>query len=214
MTIVDQPSPMFGSFTLSSVCATLGRLQVLTGVFRDLLTKSFSHADWIENPQLKQLLWRSNTSTRILVEAHYRWTPEQAKQRCAVIIKRNAYAAEYKGLGGSMGQGGTVDEYGDPHYEIFWVGSHTLFCIGGTGAEAEILATEVQRQLTQFAPVIQRSLGLMRLRAAQLNEISRLEEAPENFLVPVTFSVAYAERWTIKQQAPRLRGISLTKLCE
>ena len=110
--------------------------------------------------------------------------------------------------------GGTVDEYGDPHYEIFWVGSHTLFCIGGTGAEAEILATEVQRQLTQFAPVIQRSLGLMRLRAAQLNEISRLEEAPENFLVPVTFSVAYAERWTIKQQAPRLRGISLTKLCE
>lgn len=214
MTVVDQPSPLAGGFSLSAVCAQLGRLQTLTGIFRDLLSKFFSKADWIENPQLRELIWRSDTATRILVEAHYRWTPEQAKQRCAVIIKRNAYSAEYKGLGGSILQGSTVDEYGDAHYQIFWSGSHTLFCIGGSGAESEILATEVQRQLTEFAPVIRRSLGLMRLRAVQIGEISRLEEAPENFVVPVTFAVAFAEQWIIKQQAPRLRGISLSKLCE
>lgn len=111
-------------------------------------------------------------------------------------------------------QGNPADRQGNPHYATYWIGSHTLFCIGGSGAQAELLATEVQREMTEFGPVIHKVMGLHRFQAAEVGEIGELEESTENFVVPVTVAYAFEQRWILLQQAPRLSAISLSMILE
>ena len=77
-----------------------------------------------------------------------------------------------------------------------------------------MLATEVQRELTGFGPVILKSLGLHRFQVTEVGAIAELEEATENFVVPVTVGYAYEQRWLIKRQAPTLRTISLSTILD
>jgi hypothetical protein len=89
-----------------------------------------------------------------------------------------------------------------------------LFCIGGSGAQAEILGSEVQRELTQFTPVIARSLDIKRLQVQQVGAVAELEEGQENFVVPITVGYTYEERWMIRQQAPLLTRVSLSMILD
>jgi hypothetical protein len=107
-----------------------------------------------------------------------------------------------------------ADQLGNRHFSTFWVGSHTLFCIGGTGAQAETLATEVRRDLTEFGPAILKTFCLLRFQVVEVGAISELEESTENFVVPVTVGYAFQENWQLLQQAPTLKRISLSLLTE
>jgi hypothetical protein len=198
---------------LSSLCSLLNRPLILTGVFRDILARHFADAGYIEEPDLKHLIWKSGEDTNILIESIHRWRPELTEHRPAVIIKRNAYQNVRKGIG-DMRQGPPADGQGHPHYVTFWTGSHTLFCIGGTGAQAELLGTEVQRELTEFGPEIARALGLTRFNVTQVGAVAELEEAQENFTVPVTVGYTYEERWRLRKQAPLLHSVSLSMIFE
>lgn len=197
----------------SHLCSLQPRPLLLTGTFRDILIRHFSQAEYIETPELQRLIWEAGELTDILVESIHRWVPELTEARPAVIIKRNAYANQRLGIG-DRHLGPSTDKWGDAHYTTFWAGSHTLFCIGGSGAQAELLATEVQRELTQFGPVIQHTLGLHRYQLMEVGPISELEEATENFVVPVTVGYAFAENWLIRKQAPVLRSVGLTTLLD
>jgi hypothetical protein len=48
----------------------------------------------------------------------------------------------------------------------------------------------------------------------QIGPVAEIEEAQESFTVPVTVGYTYEERWTIKQEAPLLSNISLSKILE
>jgi hypothetical protein len=205
--------PQFIGTQFSNLCSLLPRPLLMTGVFRDLLIRHFSSRETIETPELQRLIWKQGEQTNILIEAIHRWVPELTEHRPAVIIKRNAYANRRMGIGDRQ-QMPSADRYGDPHYATFWVGSHTLFCLGGSGAQAELLATEVQRELTEFGPLILRSLGLHRFQITEVGAIAELEEATENFVVPVTAGYAYEQRWRLSQQAPTLRTISLSTILD
>jgi hypothetical protein len=133
--------------------------------------------------------------------------------RPGVIVKRNSYANSRRGIG-DRHQGQPVDAEGNAHYTTFWNGSHTLFCIGGSGAQAELLGAEVQRELTQFGPEIARVLDLKRWQVSQIGAVAELAEAQANFVVPITVGYAYEERWIIRQQVPRLNKISMSMLYE
>lgn len=198
---------------LDSICSLLNRPIVLTGVLRDMLTRHFLDANTIEESDLKHLIWRGDDQTGILIESIHRWRPEVTELRPAVIIKRNACQNQRIGIG-DRDQGPPADGFGHPHYSTYWTGSHTLFCIGGTGAQAELLGTEVQRELTQFGPLLSRALGLHRFQVMQIGPVAEIEEAQESFTVPVTVGYTYEERWTIKQEAPLLSNISLSKILE
>lgn len=199
--------------TLSSLCVKLGRPFVMTGLIRDILTRKFSVADNIEENELKGLLWLPGSATNILIESAHRWVPAHVEKRPAVIIKRNTYQNTRRGIGDQR-QGPHVDAEGQRHFTTYWIGSHTLFCIGGSGAQAEILGSEVQRELTEFGPVIREKMGLMQFQVLQIGAIARLEEAQENFAVPLTVGWAFEERWVLRQEAPLLKHISLTMLLE
>jgi len=206
-------SQIVGKTDLSSLCSLMNRPIVLTGLFRDVLIRHFSSDKYIEEPDLRHLIWKSGEDTGILIESIHRWRPETTERRPAVIVKRNAYQNERRGIGDRR-MGPIADKEGNDHYVTFWKGSHTLFCIGGTGAQAEILATEVQRELTEFGPELVRTLGLMRFQVTEIGAVGELEEAQENFVVPVTVGYAYEERWITRIQGPRLNTVSLSLIKE
>jgi hypothetical protein len=182
---------------------------LLTGLFRDVLARHFSDAATIEDPALKSLLWRDGLDTGILIESINRWRGDLVEKRPAVIIKRNAYTNVRITINDLSG----TDKRGFDNFTTFWVGSHTLFCIHGTGAGAELLATETQRELTQFGPVFRQQLNLAKFQVTEVGTIHELEEASENFVIPVTVGWAYQETWSIRPESLPLKSIQMDPLC-
>lgn len=145
-----------------------------------------------------------------MIESIHRWRGDLAEKRPAILIKRNQYSNTRMTVGDQAG----TDAQGNRQYVTWWTGSHTLFCIHASGASAEVLATEVQREITQFAPVILQTLGLFRLVVTDVGAISEIEEAKESFVIPVNVTWAYQEFWTIKHEALRLRSVGLSTLLD
>lgn len=205
----DQASPEPVKRQLLGHCAvgSLGHLGwrpiLLTGFLRDVLIRHFADPLHVEEPDLRQLIWSEGTDTNILIESIHRWRGDLVEFRPAILIKRGAF----KNLRVLINDSWGTDEQGFDHYNTFWVGSHTLFCVHGTGASTEILATEVQRELTQFGPVIRQCFGLDKFQVVEVGEISELEEATENYVVPVTIGWAYQETWKLVPESLPLKSI-------
>lgn len=204
------PDPRERDLRLSSLCATGWRPLLITGLLRDLLVRHFSDPSTIEDDSLKQLVWRPDERTDILVESIYRWRGELTEKRPALLIKRNQYQNRQLVMNNLAG----LTESGHWEFVTAWIGSHTVFCIHGSGAGAEILASEVQRELTQFAPVVVKYLGLLQWAVTEVGEIAEVEEARESFVVPVTVGWAYDENWRIEQESLKLRRIPLSVLLD
>lgn len=194
----------------SSLCSYGWRPLLLTGLLRDLLTRHFAEPGEIEEPDLRNFIWQPGDRTGILIESIHRWRGTLVEKRPAVIIKRNGQ----RNLRLLLGDRAAATPQGFWRYQTFWVGSHTLFCLHGSGAGAEILATEVQRQLTQFGPVLVSDLGLYRWQVTELGAVSEVEEAREGFLTPVTVAWAYAESWEIQPESRKLRAVTLRHLLD
>lgn len=192
----------------STICQYGWRPLFITGLLRDMLIRHFAAPLQIEEPDLRELVWRDDARTRILIESVFRWRGDLTEKRPAVLIKRNAFRNLRLGIGDKAG----TDEQGNQQYTTFWVGSHTLFCLHGSGASVELLATEVQRELTQFSPLIVQYLGLFRLAVTDVGEIMEVEEARENFVVPITIGWAYQEKWKLSQEALKTYKISFDTL--
>ena len=208
-----EATPQFIVPQPSALCSLLPRPLILTGLLRDILTRHFCTPQYIEEPDLRQLIWQDNPTTGILIESYHRWDPRVMEKRPAVIIKRNAYQNQRTGIGDKHQP--TRADRGNPHYATMWLGSHTLFCIGGSsGATAELLATEVQRELTEFGPEIRSKFLLHRFAVIEVGAIAELEEAAQNFVVPVNVGYAFQEHWVLRQQAPLLKHISLSMLLD
>ena len=219
MTVSSSSSTSSGSVQfvgkdVSPLCSLQSaRRLIVTGSLRNWLSRHFGSSDYIEEPSLKDLIWKPGVDTDILVETHTRWRPETTELRPAVIIKPNAWQNIRRGIGNRR-QGPSVDKYGQEKFVTFWAGSHTLFCIGGTGSHAELLGFEVQRELTEFGNKIANSLGMLRFEVTQIGAPAILEEAQENFVVPVTVGYYCEERWAVRQNAPLLSGISLSMILD
>lgn len=181
----------------------------ITGLCRDLMIRHFQPGQ-VETPDLRRFLWSEGDATGILIESIHRWRGNLVEKRPAIVVKRNAYRNLRLGVGDRVG----LNERGMEQFATYWLGSHTLFCLHGSGAGADILATEVQRELTQFGPAIVRSLGLLKWAVTEVGAISEIEEAKESFVVPVTVGWCYEERWTLNLESLKLRKIPLTVLLD
>lgn len=172
------------------------------------LIQHFAAKSSIEEPALSDVLWTSSADSSIQIESVTRWTPATSGGRPAVIIKRNAWQVQRKGINDQHMGYTTID--GTDRYSVFMVGSHTLFCLANQPAEAETLAAEVFRHLLFSGPLLRRELRLARFAIAEVGELHELEEAAEHYTVPVTVAYAHEEAWTIKPHAPRLKKIDLS----
>lgn len=203
-----QPTPPPEStIKLSSLCARGWRPLLITGLLRDILIRHFSNASNIEDDDLLKYIWTSDVRTGILIESVHKWKGDLVSKRPAILLKRNGYRSvrhTINDLSASNGEGQT--------YNIHWVGSHTVFCIHGTGAATEILATETQRELTQFSPIVREDLQLSQFAVTEVGEISEVEESTENYVVPITLGWIYQESWRLRPMALPLRRISFSML--
>lgn len=179
---------------------------LLTGALRRLLISKFAQATNIEQPDLRSLIWRDNPSSGIMIESVHRWLPEMTEKRPALLIKRNAY----QNLRVTIGDHSGPDGYGDEHFQTFWVGSHSVFCIHQTGASCEILATEVQRELTELGPVFVHQLALDKFQVTEVGAIAAVAEARQAYVIPITIGWAYQQKWKLAQEALPLAAIQTT----
>lgn len=179
-----------------SVCHVGWRPLMLTGMLRELMIRHFASPDQIEEPDLRRAVWQNTPATGILIESVFRFKPDTLEKRPAILIKRNTYRNMRVLLNDRVG----TDGQGNEDFTTFWVGSHTLFCLHGTGASTEILATEVQRELTQFAPAVRKTLRLHRYQVMEVGEISEIEEATQNYAVAIDVAWAYEESWKLIEE--------------
>jgi len=194
----------------SALCAMGWRQIMITGLLRDLLARHFAEPLQVEEGDLRHLVWREDQRTGILVESIYRWRGDLVGKRPAVVIKPNGRQNVRLGIQDAAGS----DLPGARLYQTFWVGSHTLFCIHGSGAAADILATEVQRELAQFHPVITDHLGLYSWQVTEVGPVAELEEAEESFVVPVTVAWTFSEMWKVTPETAKLRRVTLDVLLD
>lgn len=209
----------------SALC-TIGRPPlVMTGALLWILRRHFANTEYIQDENLKQYVWnKTPTESQIMIEAVTKWpgAPTQTLQlRPAIYVKRNTYGRVKLGIGDKYMPGGkpvvdNLNQLSDnaidsgSQFEVIIAGSHTVFCLGGTGAEAEAVGTEVFFELMEFTPLIRRDLDLNKFQVMDMGGVSKLEESKEHWAVPVVITYAFNHKWTLKQNAPKLKGVSLT----
>jgi hypothetical protein len=186
------------------------RRLMITGLIRDMLARHFADPLGVEEPDLRHLVWREDQRTGILIESIHRWRGDLVEKRPAVIIKANGRRNIRWGIQDAAG----ADGQGNRLYQTFWAGSHTLFCIHGSGASADILGTEVERALGQFHPIIVQYLGLFSWQVTEVGEPAEIEEAKESFAVPVTVGWTYTSMWKLQQESLKLRKVPLSILLD
>ena len=176
----------------------------VTGLFRVLLRDHFSNPDAITHEEFRNRVWKDGDSTGILIEDYTVWTPGRSGKSPSIIIKRNAIQSIKRGIGNMQG----ATDTGHRQYLKFWSGSHTLFCTGKEGAEAEILASETYRYLMHMGPVIRQTFNFLMLEVVSVGELSQIKEAYQHYTVPITIAYAMEEAWTVRQlNAPWLKTV-------
>ena len=183
---------------------------MITGLILDLLRKHYATPLNIEERDLRSLVWQESVRTGILIESIHRWRGDLVQKRPAIVVKKNARHNVRKGIADYAG----ADEQGHVWFETFWVGTHTLFCIHESGASAEILATETQRELTQFGPLFTKYMDLFMWQVVDVGDTYDLEEARQSFVVPITVAWAYSEKWKLELESLKLRKVNLDILLD
>jgi hypothetical protein len=179
---------------------------LMTGFLIQWLGEHFSRRENVEHPELRDVLWSADTRNGILIASITDWDPTAVENRPAVIIKRNSWTPERVAIDDRYTT--TLDGY--EHYYAIMRGSHTIFCLAGEGGEVEILGAEVFRELLGFSSLIRRTLNLKRFGVSELGPVSELQEATENYAVPITVAYASDLRWNIEQDVPKLKRFVLS----
>lgn len=206
----SQVKPEVWPGNIPYMCSRGWQPWIIGGFIRGVLEQHFQEES-IENPALNQLVWRPVLDAGILIVNDYDWTPKLAGKRPALVIKRNAVRFQRIGLGDKQGS----EDFGSrTHHACLWIGSHTIFCIGTLPLHADILASEVKHELTEFSPVMMQpdNLNLTSVACTEEGEAIELKEYQEAYAVPVTLGWAYQQTWKLEREAPVLRRILLSTI--
>jgi hypothetical protein len=182
---------------------------LMTGALRQLLLQHFVDPDNVMSASLRAYLeregaWAAETPSGIYIESIARWRPELTEARPALVIKEGDWQQDRMGIGA---RAGFEERTGAHLYGTFWNGAHTLFALGGEGAETQILAAEVAKLLVYFSEVIADQLDLHRFQVTAIGGLAALAESTENYVVPVSVGYAAEDRWAVQLEAPRLKRV-------
>lgn len=175
----------------------------LNGAFITLIRRHFSSAENIECESLKNYAWSSDDKvSRILIEPVYKWKPEVIQQRPAVIVKRGPWKIQQMGIGSKVHGEPELDGYAEAEQQVLVAGTHTFFCIGTTGLEAEEVGIEVAHCLLCFMELIRTQFCLGRFIVADIAPVSKLDECQDHFGVPVNVEYMLQWNWKLLRQSP------------
>ncbi len=186
---------------------------LMTGVFTRLMQEHFAGAaqlgytiDFDGKLGLENYIWNDNETTKIQIQPLYKLNLQDVQRRPALYIKRNKWST--KKLAVNDGQSVSVERSaatgkitrinGDKHSRMV-IGSHTIFAVAKSGAEAELIAAEVFDYLISFAPILRSELCLHNFEVLDLEEIKPVKEWTDIFTIPIV--VGYAKCWTWRLEA-------------
>lgn len=191
-----------------ALCGSGFRPNKFTGIMLLWLTQHFSNTNRIVEPGIKDRVWDPDfEKSKIQINAVEDWKPQTTEQRPSILAKRNDFKFVRYGIDNRLMGGGVPYNTKRLHTGVM-TGSHTIFCIAGEGGEAEQLGAEVFQELMKFAPIVREWLDMLRVELVSVGKLSKLEEASENFVVPVDIAYAYQENWELyPMDAPILTEI-------
>jgi hypothetical protein len=206
---------------------------VVQGYLRRFLISHFSDANNIQTPELKGFIWAPSTTTnistgvtttletldsKILIEPVWKYEPNTAHQRPAIVVKRNTINTKRLSIGdqlhGIQSLLGDVDPnthaiVSDVHSMFLFEGSCSLICLGNNGATVEALGYEVYNAFLTYVPLFLDELMLHDFQVQTLESVGKLEEDKEIFALPVTITYTYVMGKILRSEAPLLKGFSL-----
>lgn len=208
----------------SSLCSTGHTPNIVTGAYLRFLMEHFADPDKIENEALRDNIYRVDPEDTtegvaekgILIDPIYKWNPRDFGRRPAIYIKRNGMQIQRLGINDGLTVGldrdkeGKIETYKGDYHVVGVLGSHSFFCIGRAGAETEVLASEVFREIQHFAPILRKDLKLKKLNVVDVSEVNKLDEYDQHFVIAMTVGWYYFEKWRLKPVAPWLKGISIS----
>lgn len=200
------------NYEVPSICSSGQRPLLMTGAFVQWLRQHFIDANNLEDPDLNQentkFNWSSNlANTGIIIESYTRFNPLHIEHRPALIVKRNKL--QHVRLGVDNRYIGGAANANSTDYSNAWAGSHTIFVLSGEGAECEKLTAEVYREINQFAPIMRHALNLAKIELSEIGDMHVLEEATDNYVVPITVAYSFFEAWTLTPIAPPTRAVKI-----
>jgi len=191
---------------VSALCTSGVPALVLTGVMLQILRQKFCDPDEIEIASLQDKIWTPSLETsKILIDPAYRWNPVEAMNRPSIMVRRHPIRSQQLGINNQY-MGAPQDD-GAESYEDMEMTGHLLFCIGRTGAEAELLGTEVWKHFKHFGPILRKDLKLARFQVMELSEVGKVEESKTHFATAVSCFSAFFERWDLILESPILKRV-------
>ena len=190
-------------------------LYTLNGAFVTIIRRHFATAENIEVPELRHYVWNTDDKlSKILIEPVYRWNPTNIQQRPAVIVKRGPWKMGQLGLGNRLLGSVEPDGYTEDSHIISVTGTHSFFCMGTTGLEAEEIAQEVVNVLMGFLQVIREQFCLGRFNVGDIGPVSKIDECQDHFATPVNVEYMSQWNWKLLRQAPiwaRFDGLEVSQ---
>ena len=193
---------------ISSFCQ-LGPLpQLVTGFFVQWFRYHFSAQARIEFPALRSLLWRKTLGdAQIFIDDIAHWKPEETGHRPAILVARNDWEPIRRGINDMLM--GMPSSNTEQHYAIQIQGSHTFFGVSNIPAQAEIIGSEIAREVIRFGPAIRRELDIKRFLPAGIGKRFEIEEAHQAYAVPVTVAYILEDTWQLVPHTPFLKRFDI-----
>lgn len=178
-------------------------LYTLHGAFVTLMRRHFAQATSIEVPELQHYTWDADEKlSKILIESVYRWNPTNIQQRPAVIVKRGPWKFNQLGIGNRYHGSPEPDGYAEDQHVVGVMGTHSFFCLGTTGNEADVIAMEAVNCLLGFSQVIREQFCLGRFFVSDIGPVSKVDECQDHFGVPVNVEYSMQWNWKLIRQGP------------
>lgn len=199
----------------------------MTGIITRSLQEHFANPENLEfnklvgvdtsARQLEELKWDPDfEKTKIQIDPVWKYNAQDIQRRPALYIKRNVTKpGDRLGIddgftvNSNRNANGSVDQVRGEYHSKLLLGSHTVFAVGTTAMEAEILAQEVFNHFMMMGPLLRRDLKLTRMSVEELGEVAVLDEFVEHFVVPVVVAYAHTATWRIYQIAPWLKSLTI-----
>jgi len=225
------PVTQIGLEDKSSLCTTGFTPNLLTGFFTRALRDHFSDPDNLEFggrnefrivdgqrvmvEELQSYVWTAGPDTKILIDPVWKYNRENIQARPGLLVKRNQFSRSSLVLGDGYtvrperNEDGTVRRVRGRYQTCAIAGSHTVFCIAGSGAETELLGSEVFNHFLQFGQVFREEMNLHEFEAKSMEPVAYLEEFDDHYVVPVVLAYAYTAAWRIDVEAPWLKTLAI-----
>lgn len=187
----------------SSTCTTGLLPHILNGMFIQLLRHHFSNPDHIIQEPIRNYVWdRDDKVGKISIENIYRWNAAEIQERPAIVARRGPLKTRKLSIGNI--EHGSPEEVGytEDRMIVGFTGSHSFFCMAGTGAEAEQLGAEVAYEMLEFSQIIRRDFNLASFDLYEIGQVARLDESHDHFAVPVTVAYSYFHSWRTLRETP------------